>query len=351
MAIGSYAGNDGTGYAYLENGVSADSLNTIETNRTFPTGTTTTVINFTTPPSGAGTPAIKVPMLLRTAIQAGEGYSFFYNYVPYQGLWDHTGSAVSGSIEAVGPAITTTAGSGGISNYKIINQDVIFDGSEFIYGVGTQWLSTVRPGYIVKYLKNFKIKNVISDILIEAETITGVVDPGVTVSIEAFDLPKYGYPNIIDRFPALHISNDHNGNGELLSFDSLTKNPTLETKILSRTQDIMDVPVSDVQIGKNDAADRGRNMVYLSSGLYGTGALGLQYESVKLDVATINHYKKTYQSYVMNNEGRLYMMVVGSETDNVLPGATTDGTCLFNTFSSDDVVDLFEIPGRPIITG
>jgi hypothetical protein len=352
MAVGSYAINDGTGYAYLEAGLSGDSQNFIETNRDFPTGTTTT-INFSAPPSGTYT-SIKVPVLIRTAIQAGEGYSFFYNYIPYQGLWDYTGSATTGSIETVGPAITTTAGSGGVLDYQTdTTETVTFNYSEFIYGTNGNWLSVLRPGYFVKVgtpiNKKFRIKSILSNTLIELETTVEISGTSV-VTYEVPDFPKYGYPNIIDRFPALHTSNDHIGNGALLSFDSSNKNPTLETEIISRTQDIMDVPASDVQIGKNDDADRGRNMVYISSGRYGTGALGLRYETVKFDTTAIDHYKKTYQSYILNNEGKLYMMVVGSETDNIVSGST-DGTCLFNAFSSNDVVDLFEIPGRPLITG
>jgi hypothetical protein len=353
MAIGSRVDRDGTGFVYIETGLNGTLQNITGNNRdtSLPDGTSMT-INFSSPPSGT---AVKVPVLIRTAIQPGEGYSFFYNYVPYQGLWDHTGSVVSGAVETLGPAITTTAGSGNISNFSFVTEGT-FDGSEFISGSGTSWLSTVRPGYLVKYqqytnIKTFFVKTIISDTLIELESAVGESASNWPFTIEAPDLPMYGYPNIIDRFPALHAYNDHSGNGELLSFDSTTINPTLETRILNRAQDIMDVPAGNVQIGRDDDAERGRNMVYLSSGQYGTGALGLRYETVKFDAALIDHYKKTYQSYVFNDEGKLYLMVVGSETDNIIPGASTDGTCWFNPFSTNDVVDLFEIPGRPLITG
>jgi hypothetical protein len=76
--------------------------------------------------------------------------------------------------------------------------------------------------------------------------------------------------------------------------------------------------------------------------------LGLKFEPVGY-LDTGSHYKKTFQSYIFNkdNSGRLYLMVVGSETDNSDP----DGTCQLNAYSSNDVVDLFEIPGRPLIAG
>ena len=361
VAIGSYAGNDGTGYAYVETGVNGTSQNIIENNRSFPSGTTQG-INFSLPPSGT---AIRVPVLLRTAIQSGEGYSFFYNYIPYQGLWDYSGSSVSGSIEAIGPAITTTAGSGGILDYNtgFVSSSVSLDGSKFVYGTGTNWLTTLRSGYLLKYrryttVKYFKIKSVISDTLLEMETVTGVTsDPYSIFTFIAPDLPIYSYPNIIDRFPALHSYSDHSGNGEALypsyssALDSYVKNATLETKIIMRIQDVIDYPANSVEVGKNDdSVDRGRNMVYLSLGRYGSGALGLQYESVRFDVASVDHYKKTYQSYALNSDGRLYLMVVGSETDNIIPAMGTDGTCWLNPFSTSDVVDLFEIPGRPLVT-
>jgi hypothetical protein len=360
IALGSYNGNDGTGYAYLENpaGTLWVSQNIVETNVGYPTGTTTT-ISFSTAPAGPPTYSkVKVPALIRTAIQAGEGYAFFYNYVPYQGILRDT--TASGDIEVLGPAITTTAGSGGIFNYTIDVLNVAIDGSEFAYGTDTNWLKTVRSGYLLRYqryitIKYFKIKNVISDTVLELETKTGITD-SVLMSIIAPDLPSKGYPNIIDRFPADDDFNDHLGNSENLyppytsALDSLVSGPTLETRVVLRTQDIMDTPAGSVVIGRDASAERGRSMVYLPSGQYGTGALGLTFESVRFDAASVDHYKKTYQSYALNDSGKVRMVVVGSESDNVIPAATTDGTCVFSPFSTKDVVDVFEIPGRPLIS-
>jgi hypothetical protein len=75
----------------------------------------------------------------------------------------------------------------------------------------------------------------------------------------------------------------------------------------------------------------------------GMGTPGLKFE--KLGSGGI--YKKLYKSYIFNqdNSGRLYLMVMAAETDN------TSVYNQFDHFSKQDVVDLFELPGRPLYLG
>ena len=116
--------------------------------------------------------------------------------------------------------------------------------------------------------------------------------------------------------------------------------PVLETRIISNTQDVKDLPPNSVWIGQN-VADRGRSTIHFDGSNPGLGNLGLKFEN--LSVTGI--YKKTFQSYLLNKEdtGRLYLMVVGTETDN------TSIKCFLNPASNADSVDIFELPGRPLI--
>jgi hypothetical protein len=75
----------------------------------------------------------------------------------------------------------------------------------------------------------------------------------------------------------------------------------------------------------------------------GLGNLGLKFEKI----TTPGNYQKTYQTYVLNKEdkGELYLMVVGSETDNL------SASRYLNQASDNDTVDLFQMVGRPIKNG
>jgi hypothetical protein len=120
---------------------------------------------------------------------------------------------------------------------------------------------------------------------------------------------------------------------------------------MSRIQDISDMPANSVSIGLNSAF-RGRSTVRppSESAPLGRGSLGLKFESVVNNEEGYYYeegawYKKTFQSYILNenDSGHLYLMVIGSETDNV-----SDLT-YFNHTSDSDSVDLFELPGRPLL--
>jgi hypothetical protein len=75
----------------------------------------------------------------------------------------------------------------------------------------------------------------------------------------------------------------------------------------------------------------------------GPGYLGLTYENLDYSPEV---YKKTYQSFILNKDdsGRLFLVVAGTETDN-----SDLSNCFFNMLSNQDVVDYFELPGRPLL--
>jgi len=117
--------------------------------------------------------------------------------------------------------------------------------------------------------------------------------------------------------------------------------PVLETRIINRVQDI----TKDAVIGVNDVAPdgRGRSTIHMSEedAPLGNGNLGLKFEKL---TSSGSGAQKTYQAYAFDKDssGHLCLMVVGSESPQ------TSVTYL-NEKSDRDVVDLFELPGRPII--
>jgi hypothetical protein len=117
--------------------------------------------------------------------------------------------------------------------------------------------------------------------------------------------------------------------------------PVLETKVVSRVQDIIGETSNTVVFGVSAATlGRGRYQIMIPDAELGLGNFGLKFE--KLDTSA--SYQKTYQSYILNkeNNGELYLMVVGSETGS-------DSTSrIFNENSNNDTIDIFQIPGRPL---
>jgi len=215
-------------------------------------------INFATPPA---TLPITVPTLVTSPLVSSDSYQIYYKTVPYQGLLNNSGTY--GTVEAEGPALITTSGSGMIT-------------------------------------------------------------------------PSFNPENVIDRLPTLYPSNDAMALNEGISTAVSDPYPVLETRIVSRPNDIIDKPADSVTIGLYPAG-RGKSGVSVSDSTY----LGLKFE--KLD--TTGSYQKAYQSYILNKEGKgeLYLMVVGSEMGN-------DSSSQY-IGSSDDSVDIFQLPGRPIKNG
>jgi len=342
LAMASFKGTDGTGYGYLNVSGSATKVVFINSNNTLPASSyipgrqaSYLTINFTTPPAAG---ILEIPLLVRTGVGAADTYTFFYKTVPYQGLLDST---AKGAFIAEGPAITTTAGSGGYVNYAYSTgqaRTTLY--SRTVEGSGTQWGTSVSAGDI---LTISSIEYVVSSVY--SDTILYISEPASsTVSFMAYtiirkDRASFEARNIVDRLPALYLHNDASANNTPIGNAVSDLHQVLETKIVSRIQDVMDRPVNSVTIGEN-TAERGRSTISIDGADKGLGNLGLKFEKL----TTASTYQKTYQSYVLNkdNEGRLYLAVVGSETGN-------DATArVFNEASNNDSVDLFELPGRPL---
>jgi len=340
IGIASKLDANGAGIAYV-NGIQKTLLST---NYDLPTDHTKSIATFTfssadTPPAGS---VIEFPLLMRSAILPIEGYTLFYSRVPYQGLLDST---TMGSIEVEGPALTTTAGSGAITDLTYSTGKAFFSDSTIVQGAGTEWLSNVRTGYIIRNdatpNNEYVVSQVYSDTVLFLTSRTDMSSPvgGSSYTIIAKDQPYFIDRNIIDRLPTLNSNNDASGNSDNISTAVSDPFPVLNTRIISDVQGITEQTPNAVVIGINPT-DRGRSQVQIPDAPLGVGSLGCKFE--KLDSSS--GYQKSYQSYILNqkNSGELYLMVVGTETDN------TNGSMHLNEKSTSDTVDIFQLPGRPL---
>jgi hypothetical protein len=254
-------------------------------------------------------------------------------------------------VEAVGPAAITSSGSGTTKDYTYSIGFAKFTDSTVVQGSGTQWLTYAKAGQIIRanadLSKEYRITSVYSDTMLYISTHSNRLDtgsPSTPYTIVGKDSAYFNDRNIIDRLPAYDARNDSSGANDAISTATSDPYPVIETHAVSKVQDIEGIPANTAIVGvNNNASGRGRSEVNLPADKapLGFNNLGLKFE--KLSVGS--SYKKSYQSYLYNKDdsGRLYMMVVGSETDN-------NGTSTFlNPYSNLDSVDLFELPGRPVI--
>jgi hypothetical protein len=285
---------------------------------------------------------------VKSPIKTGEGFVFFYKNVPYQGLLD---SSTFGTIEAEGPAITTSSGSALITDVVegIDPASATFTaGSSVVRGSpvisAANWTATIKPGYTISNQslgRQFVITSVIDSTTV---AISEAVPAGFAITgginVIADDQPFFNQSNVIDRLPVLSASEDSNGNSDLIITALTDGYPVIETRIISRVQDILDQIEENVNIGVN-GADRGRSAIHIKDAPLGLGNLGLKFESLTAAVA----FQKTYQAYVLNkeNKGELYLMVVGSESGN------TSTSRFLDEKTDSDTVDIFRMPGRPLV--
>jgi hypothetical protein len=320
----------------------------LNSNTVLPTDQTCSraTIQFASPPPVGA--IIEVPVLMNTAISGSESYQLYYQTVPYQGLLDST---TYGKIEIEGPAFVSTSGSGAITDLTYSIGTASFNGAS-VTGNGTSWTAFVKPGYVITPTsqpnRSYKIISVNGNTSLTIQGNAGIVALG-GYTITAVDVPSFSPANLNDRMPVLDFDSDDLLLNEVISTSISDAYQVIESRIISRPQDIIDAPADSVQIGIYPAA-RGRCVTHISdsSSAIGMGNLGLKFERMS---ATINGHAKTYQAYILNkeNKGELYLMVVGSESDNVsqsrqfIPG--------YSIPQDRDVVDIFQIPGRPIKNG
>jgi hypothetical protein len=298
---------------------------------------------------------VTIPVMVNSAIAPSEDYIFFYKYNPYQGLLS---SPAYGKILSTGPAVTTTAGSGLITDASYSDGSVsVVINSTSVTGHSVEWPGNVSSGDLLvlnddSLQRGYKIASVNgSSLTLEnpMRTITG----DYTYSISSRDRPFFNQSDIIDRMPIMKNESEVLAQNELIGFSNSDDFPVLKNQIVNKTQDIASLSAYDFTIGANPVdtitpEGRGRSTVSINPELApkGVHSLGLSLQSL----FPTADYKRTYQSYILNKfedgtSGKLYMMVVGGERD------TSGYECFLNEKDSSDVVDIFHLPGRPLIAG
>lgn len=310
---------------------------------------------------------IQVPVLVHSYVSVNEApYNFYYKTTPYQGLLNTTSSSMYGKVIGEGPAVITSSGSGSITNYTYDDSTVNFTANErTVVGVSTEWLSYVSEGDYIRKADSpyyYRILSVSSDTsLILYEEYAGTTESGSSYEIIRLDIPNSVSSNIVDRLPALSVIStenitDYSCYSDVMYTDS-DEGDIIMTSPKRKLQDPICAMTNDFKLG-NESAKRGR---------YDFRMTVSENPSFKLPYArpyiiypeitslTTGHNKKVYQFYIFirsgkgyqdNSDlmGRVYLMVVAGETVDTSKN-------YMNPFSNKDVVDIFELVGRPIIRG
>lgn len=309
---------------------------------------------------------IKVPVLVQSYVTSTEvPYNFYYKTVPYQGMLNSSTGSIYGKVIGENSALITSSGSGAIVDYTYEKGYATFVmGSRTIQGSGTEWLSYVKIGDYIhrdgnRYL--YRVVAVVSDTqLTIAEDYIGETTGAVYYRIVRKDTPYYVSSNTINRLPALSMVSTVDITDYTCYSDPLDAHLDVEmiTFAKRKLQDPLNAITNDFSLGLGTDAKRGRNDFQMTSGgnvafKMGNGRPYLVYPDTWPLPA--GHYKKVYQFYIFSRSGKgyqsdagdmgkVYLMVVASESKE-------DSDNLMNPFTNKDVVDIFELVGRPIIRG
>jgi hypothetical protein len=306
-----------------------------------------------------------VPLLVHSYVMSPhEGpYTFYYKTTPYQGLL--SSDIEKGKIEKEGSAVITSEGSGAIGNLTTnvggtasITQgqrNVIVDnlGATSLLNyidVGDYFNVTGSPYY-------YRISNVASNSITLAELFVEGTVISQSYSCVRLDVSNSNISNVINRMPTYNNQDDYQGIGTPIALGAVTAS-IINTETKNSMQDPLDTIINDFQLGMNDYSARGRADFVLTDGRNSFIKLGKLTPSIVYGAdqgwLPANGYKKVYQAYLYNKAyydgtyyrdltGRVYLLVVSSETNQDQPGI------LLNAFSTNDAVDIFELVGRPII--
>jgi hypothetical protein len=310
---------------------------------------------------GAGS-SVLVPVLVHSYVTITESpYTFYYRLNPYQGLLGL--DIEKGKIEKEGSAIITSEGCGAINNFTVNTGLISITQAQrtVIQSGDILWTQCIKAGdylNITGHSYYYRILSVDSDVsLTLAELYVENTVISQPYSIIRMDIPNTNISNIFERMPS-YDSNDYLGIGTDINTGILNTS-IIETNVKSPLQDPLDTEVNDFQLGNTSPnTNRGRSNFVLTSGINSSIKLGeltpyINYGTLSTWPAT-NGYKKVYQSYLYNESyydgsyyrdltGRVYLLVVSSETNQNTPNILLSG------LSSNDTVDIFELKGRPII--
>jgi hypothetical protein len=304
----------------------------------------------------SGLEKLRVPVFVHSYVASSEGiYNFFYNTIPYQGLLNTTSDNIYGQILKEDKAIITTLGSGEIKNFTYNEGTInIQNGTRLILGNDTLFTKYVQKGDYIRIQDSYKfyrIEKVDSDTqLILTEIYLENTQLNSSYEIIRTDIPITNISNVIDRLPTYKI----NSTNRITEYKCYSDNLTEYDKglILTQPKMILQDPLNattNTFILGNDIVDRGRSNLEFIDDTFKliTKKPYLIYEKT-IDLPE-GHKKRIYQFYLFERSGKdyfsdnsltgkLYLMVLTSEGDN-------------NTIDifSDNIIDIYELIGRPII--
>jgi hypothetical protein len=316
------------------------------------------------------TDPIMVPVLVHSFVASTESpYNFYYKTVPYQGLLNTAGSSPYGKVVGEESALISSSGSGYIKNFVYLEGTVAVTSSRTVTGTGTQWESYVVPGdyfRIVGSSYEYRILSVDFDtVLTLSENFMGTPDTEVLYEIIRMDVPASIVSNIVGRLPAFSAVSTSNITEYICYSDGLEAaveySDTIVTSAKRKLQDPLNALTNDFKLGE-EFAKRGRYNFQMTAGVnpvfkVGSGRPYLIYQETSEMPA--GHNKKVYQFYLFMVSGKEYQVdpildssLMGKLYLMVVAGETIDSTKNYlNPFSNKDVVDIFELVGRPIIRG
>jgi hypothetical protein len=322
---------------------------------------------------------IRVPLIVHSYVTLNESsYNFYYKTIPYQGLLNTTSDSIHGKVIGESSAFITSSGSGAIVNYAY-KGDVSDTAAEFIgisntvFGVGTLWKSYVNTGDYIRKTdtsKYYRIKDIVTDTEITLfEQFLGVSEITQNYEIVRLDIPGSVISNIVERLPTLSVISTDNITEYTCYSDTLMmgndQGDVLFTSAKIKLQDPLNSFTNDFTLGSGTVAKRGRKDFQLTAGgntvfKIGNGRPYIIYPNTSELPA--GHNKKVYQFYLFMRSGKGYYTIidpVGVTSDimgrvylMVVAGETVDSARNYlNPFSGTDVVDIYELIGRPIVRG
>lgn len=184
----------GYGIAYV-NGIQKTLLNSNSLTLSDATASRLTVSFSLAPVAGS---VIQIPVLTKSPLSYSEGVVIYYSTLPYQGLLK---SETGGIIEAEGPAILTTSGSGSIDNTGF-GQKNVFDrmptlsmltdcsGYSENIGIGNNVYSAITRGHpVLETIVRSRPQDILDQNPINIHIGTGTADRGrKTIHIDGADL-------------------------------------------------------------------------------------------------------------------------------------------------------------------
>ena len=291
---------------------------------------------------------ITVPVVVNSGVSLSQSHVVYYQTSGYQGTSSSEGMV--GTIEAAGPNMVTTSGSGAVADYSMAGSarfGMLTDKRIIEAATGTNWTGLVYPGdYIFKTSQPSEKYRVDS---VESGTSLTLVDPYYGASEEVpfksvrKGVPASGSTCVIDRMPS--SAKD----GYLASSKPIWSTSGVSVSGLPgyTVADPVSAMRGDVKVGSESKVYQGRTGLLLSLSGSDRYQLPRQFADVAVGPVQnfgVDYYQKLHQSYLFVEAvtGKIYMVVVTGETQ------TNNELVRLTGHVGTDAVDVFEIIGRPL---